>query len=251
MQIMFLTQELKKSGENQKKVIEGVFLGLASFLKNFSHLYPINHAQKVRRLGFIFQAVKTSLFINPEEKRYDLVRGALKLLTVHAELFAPMLLEQCEELVQLLAGNGCNHGNQEVRVKSGLAFEAVMTQLCGQIVGEQRGMRERNVFHFLLKYFNTQLDANKTVDDVSMSIRAFGQLARGIAVYMSQGELVKFLHKLLQISQRLFTGSSDNMQKSVRQFPAFISAYAFILKELDRNHLDANVLLELSKMMVN
>ena len=61
---------------------------------------------------------------------------------------------------------------------------------------------------------------------------------------------MKFLHKLLQISQRLYAGASDNIEKAVRQFPSFVSAYASILKELDRDHLDANVLLELSKMMM-
>jgi len=44
------------------------------------------------------------------------------------------------------------------------------------------------------------------VGEVSIGIRAFGQLGKAIVKFMGQQELAKFLNQLLKLSERLFSG---------------------------------------------
>lgn len=154
----------------------------------------------------------------------------------HHEEMLPLLLELCA------------HSNSEVRVKSGWAFEAFMTQICSGLNDGQDS--SKILFLTLLQMFASKLETNRTLNDITLSVRAFGQLAGPIAVYMGQKELVKAFQCLLRTSERMF--SSDNneaVEKAMNSFPSYVLAYATIIYHLDVELIDVFMMKHLSLLM--
>lgn len=206
----------------------------------------------MERLEFLFECIVLSIRATTDESRYNVLRAALALLTHHAPRFRVYMKQQCEEMLEILL-KLCAHKNDEIRNKGGSAFEAFMTQVCadiGQVKANQdEAAHDKKLFYFLLKFFVLKLDSNKTVDDITLSVRAFGQLAIPIVVYMGEPELVKFMQRLLRTSDRLYNGSPDEIESAMRFFPSFMSSYALMIQQLTRPNIDLSVLAQLRDMI--
>jgi hypothetical protein len=57
----------------------------------------------------------------------------------------------------------------------------------------------------MTRFFFGKLDSSN-LDDASIAIRAIGQLSRAIRQYMGSDQLTKVLKRMLQISDRLYSG---------------------------------------------
>lgn len=230
-----LAQEINSVAKPEPKLLEGIFQGLRYFLNKdaYAQLIPSNAKKKVERLEFLFECIVLSIRATTDESRYNVLRAALALLTHHAPRFRVYMKQQCEEMLEILL-KLCAHKNDEIRNKGGSAFEAFMTQVCadiGQVKANQdEAAHDKKLFYFLLKFFVLKLDSNKTVDDITLSVRAFGQLAIPIVVYMGEPELVKFMQRLLRTSDRLYNGSPDEIESAMRFFPSFMSSYALMIQ---------------------
>lgn len=249
-----LAQEINSVAKPEPKLLEGIFQGLKYFLNKDAHaqLIPSNAKKKVERLEFLFECIILSIRATTDESRYNVLRAALALFTHHPSKFRVYMKQKCEEMLEILL-KLCTHKNDEIRSKGGWAFEAFMTQVCADIghikTNQDEAAHDKNLFYFLLKFFVLKLDNNKTVDDVTMSVRAFGQLAVPIVVYMGEGELVKFMQRLLRTSDRLYNGSPDEIESAMSYFPSFMSSYASMIQQLGRPNIDVSVLAQLRDMI--
>ncbi len=114
--------------KEQKKLLEGVLVGMKYFLINHSDQFPRDAKKKSQRLDFLFQCVKIGLLPEANTTRYSTIRAALSLLIKHSALFSEYLCASCEEILSLLMP-ACNHTNREVKTRATAALEVVLGQV--------------------------------------------------------------------------------------------------------------------------
>ena len=82
---------------------------------------------------------------------------------------------------------------------------------------------------------------------MALAIRAVGKLAKAVAKFLGQNELQKLLYKLLEICERIYIGQFDESSK--KNFSNFISSFAFIIVELDAEHIDSAVIVSIAQLV--
>jgi hypothetical protein len=216
------------------KLTEGCFIGLRYFLNNFNECYSENAHSKLLRTESLYNYTKYALSMQ-QETRFHIVRAALDLFKSHCSLFQAYVtkLKEAEFLLSRLL-SAAKHNNPSVAMKGISALEAYLMQLNLYLCEQSSNNEQRAMFSFLTKTFAAKLDENnKTVAEVSLSIRSFGALARSIVIYMNIDSLKSFLLQLLATADRLFrAGSLEEIDKATAHFSSFLTAFAYICKEI-------------------
>ena len=81
--------------------------------------------------------------------------------------------------------------------------------------------------------------------EVSVAIRGFGSFAGPMLMYMGVEELKKVFSKLLQYSEKFFSGAFE-VYEAIHHLPSFLNAFANIILQL--NHVDETHLDHLEKL---
>jgi hypothetical protein len=161
------------------------------------------------------------------------------------------------EAVLALLVQACKHPNITVSSRANHALEAFLHQVAAWLmevrpadpsVATQPGApsvvipgEKRRLFTLLLSVFVKKLDGARSASEVSLAVRAMGQLAGVVLLYLGEADLRKILGRLLDASEKLFRAHTlDEVDRAVQHMPDFLAAFAFILKEL--RTVDASVL---------
>lgn len=266
-----LTDEFESAREPNRRVIEGCLIGLKHFLLFFSVHFRLRHSVPVLRLETIYRSVRMSLHI--ADNRYDILRAGLACFSRHATLFRGFITGQAsidasptntastetESLLSLLL-QAAKHSNISVSTRAGYALEAFLQQVAAYLIETDVPLKDlsdapaaaassssaaaatanfpaskRRLFNLLLSVFVKKLDtARKSVNEVSLAVRALGQLSRAVSVYLSPTELRKILSKLLDNCEKLFRShTAEEVDKAIAHMPDFMSSFAFMIRWLD------------------
>ena len=201
--------------------------------------------------------------------------ASLTLLKAHASLFRQWLLDETSLLKLLSSLlSACRHTNTDVARIAPSALEAFLLALVDALVegeaakGEEKeegqgkvgengatstakvvpadtsapsgaspisSADRRRLFQLLLTTFRMKLDDQRSVMEASLSIRAFGYLAKAVAVFSGQGELTALIALLFKSSDALFQATSlDERDQLHSQFSAFLTSFSLILRHLHR-----------------
>jgi len=165
---------------------------------------------------------------------------------------SPAVAGECETVLGLLI-SACRHANITVSSRANWALEAFLQQVAAWLVELKPQpdaadssaaaaassstvhipAQKRRIFNLLLASFYKKIDGSRAASEVSLAVRAMGQLAKVVLLYMSEADLRKILSRLLDASEKLFRAHTlDEVDRAVTHMPDFISAFAFILKSL-------------------
>lgn len=268
-----LIDEMEGSKDPHRKVIEGCLIGLKHFLLSFNDQFRIGHQLKVKRLEQLWKAVRLSIATQDTNRYDILRAGLAcfcrhaplwrPFMTgeVQTEMTAKSeggmgRSSEAEVLLDLLL-RACKHPNISVSTRAAAALDAYLQQIAAFLIeaesvkktaaGDAASLAsssssssnahspayKRRLFNLLLSVFAKKIDPTKGVTEVSVGVRALGQLARVIKLYLSEHELRRLLGRLLESSDKLFRSPTpDELDRAVAHMPDFMTASAFIIQQL-------------------
>ena len=289
----YIGDSLKNPSSIQPGLIAGCLTGLQYFLNEHCDFIPLtpnkNKKGDNRNMLTVFKMIIITTRTIENESRYLMVIASLDLLSRHSFLFLPFIIKMMEgtaklkrteyeknrngDILQLILELCVKHGNMEVTLCGMSCVESMLSSVTQKLL-ENHNDKNKKIFNMLLIIFSKLLSKSiqsgnrnnmLTVNNkqISLSIRAFGQLSATINEYQNNQKLKQLLKTLVTVSKKCFVladdtdstqqqqgiGNNEGEHNSIiRQFPAFLTAFSSIIYHID--FVDDHVIDQLSLMII-
>ena len=232
-------RELKQQLESQKpefRTIIGVIKGLSFSLEDHCTL-------EEDEIEGLFVRIKTAMQPIPDVRQKGVQKCAMKLFTAHVELFKNIIPRHAEQMVGLTL---------QLCVDIDIAVRDAANDMLGrlmQIISHGLTVDEsihKGIFERIIGQFKDILDDPNNNIQLISAIKAIGVFSKAIKIFMSQGMLLKYLERLIELSEFKLIKEFENQKnpeedvqnfkyilKKQKQLITYIESYSYILVELD------------------
>ena len=206
LQQLFLSLMNAQRGKKspQETVIGGLLRAIAAFMQHFGGSVDEGAEEWLKPM---YQFMARALSVDAHMTRYDVPKGALRLLELRAYQFKEYLTVDAENMYARVRAL-CLHRNDEVRKAAFPAAQSFFANVALELMqGRRHPQDNRKTYERLLREMRLLLDSRHGPHEVSLGIMACGTLAAPIARYSGPDDLLLVFHRLFVLCTRMYSRS--------------------------------------------
>lgn len=219
------------SSNYDSKLMESIMLGLNVFLNQYEFILK----RDMENAKTVFLGIRTSIARVHTEKVFSALKASLNLLEMQANLFYPFYSEFSLELIKELLEIS-QHRNKDLRNAASPALLSVVEQIGFRLMAEEiLSVEASSLFVEIIAVFRNLLYNQEVgvVNNISIAVRAFANLASPICHHMGENELNVLVKKLIEFSDSILRKSMEELESFIYLYSNFITAFSRIFSALN------------------